>query len=97
MAREITVRCDMPGCSETTIQDTRAGALLGWMRREIKDSVKLELQIGVQEFSARHDAQYFCPEHVGAASEIESPPTHPEVLEFIEQKERDDHGRNQTL
>lgn len=84
MAREIRVSCDIPGCSETTIQDEKAGTLEGWLRREVKDGLKRRLAEGVRDFDARV-VFHVCPKHVEKAEELESPPTHPDVVEFLHQ------------
>jgi hypothetical protein len=91
MARKTTDYCDAPGCEVAAPVDNTAGSGIGWLRREVKDTIKLQLQVGVQEFSGSV-VYRLCPKHVKQADELMAPPTHPEVLEFLQQKEKDDHG-----
>jgi hypothetical protein len=69
-------------------QQERAGSLIGWLRREVKDVVKQQLPAGVQEFDARV-VLHVCPECLACAGELTPVGTHPDVLAFVEQAERD--------
>lgn len=83
MAKMTTVSCDVKGCKNHATLTDRADILQGWLRRRVNDAVKKTLVAGVRDFDASTDF-YYCPEHVEKAAH---PPIHPEVLEFIHQKE----------
>lgn len=83
------VRCDIPGCSSAVLQKGNAGELRGWLRREVRDMISKEMAEGMRDFTARV-VLHLCPEHLAEAHLLESPQTHPEVIEFSEQPDAGD-------
>lgn len=85
--RSITIGCDHPsGCKALLHYDGTAGALEGWLARDVVDSTKRTMLHGVQDFTSRVTL-YLCPEHAELGADLKSLPTHPEVVEFLHQEQ----------
>lgn len=86
MPKTESIACDAPGCVESVKLSKHAGELLGWLCRTVTDQSEKLLVDGVRTFHAR-TTLYLCPAHAASAETLPSPPTHPEVLEFLAQEE----------
>jgi hypothetical protein len=86
MAKKTTIVCDVKGCDATVEMTALAGSLQNWVRRDVSDSVNKRMVEGMRDFGAAV-TYYFCPEHAERLEEVASPPIHPEVLKFKNQKE----------
>lgn len=84
MAEKHTISCDL--CGTTTERTARAGSLAGWLRRDVLDSVSKPMAEGMRDFSARVTF-HVCPACLPCGSELPSPPSHPEVVEFADQEQ----------
>ena len=88
MGRTTTIQCDMPGCDSSVERKDRADNLAGWILRTVNDVGKKVLAEGVRDLSG-HTSQYLCPKHVRDGARLPTP-SHPEVIEFLEQVENFD-------
>jgi len=84
MAEKHTITWDL--CGATTERTWQAGSLEGWLRRDVSDSVNKRMAEGMRDYGARVSF-HACPECLACANELPSPPTHPDVLAFADQKE----------
>jgi len=86
MGRNLTISCDLAGCTAQLRADTTAGSMLDWVQRTVTDTVRKNLVDGVRTFSAATDV-WLCPEHANLGAELQSPTTHHEVVDFIKQEQ----------